>query len=589
MSKIINNVVPKAEMNKIQLKVLQELSDVLTNSFGPLGSNTCIKRENAMNEYTKDGHTILSNIQYNGVMEQSIKDDIESITRHIVKTVGDGTTSAIIMSEIIFRSILNKMKEDHEAGHSIAPFRYIRILQSVVDEICEAIKKQGKEATPDDIYDIAMISTNGNQYVSDLLRRLYTDYGMNVFIDVAASNGTEFVIKAYDGMTFDTGYYDTNYVTDPKKNIAEVPNPEVYLFEHPVDTAEMAVLLDGIISRNIVKPYMEMNSNPQSQAQMIPTVVICPKISQDLSAYLSSINDMQSKLPAGNKLPFCLISNVTQGDQIMDIIDMCGGKPLRKYIDADLYKHDLEKGLAPTPDTVYQWAGHCEKAVISSSNSTFINPVDKFDEKGNLSNKYKVLLEALKTELKRAEDEGDNLQHRGNLKRRINSLESNMVELMVGGISMSDRDALRALVEDAVKNCRSAAQNGVGFGANVNGFLTTSTAVMMIHHDDDIPAAGSDKAIANTMKHLLHDAYYELQTRLLFTVLQSARDVDQKIKLIYANCLPINLLSGEPDEKVKSSIMSDVIILQTVVKIVSLMVTCNQFMTPSALHNVYTP
>ena len=102
MSKIMNNVVKKETMRKIQSNTLAELSSILQNSFGPNGSNACIKKENALSRYTKDGHTIIGSLHYNGIIEQSIKDDIESITRHIVKTVGDGTTSAVVLSSIIF-------------------------------------------------------------------------------------------------------------------------------------------------------------------------------------------------------------------------------------------------------------------------------------------------------------------------------------------------------------------------------------------------------------------------------------------------------------------------------------------------------
>ena len=72
-----------------------DLAKILANSFGPHGSNTCIKKLNALNQYTKDGHTILESVQYNGIIEQSIKDDIATITLNIAKTVGDGTTSAV--------------------------------------------------------------------------------------------------------------------------------------------------------------------------------------------------------------------------------------------------------------------------------------------------------------------------------------------------------------------------------------------------------------------------------------------------------------------------------------------------------------
>lgn len=49
----------------------------------------------------------------------------------------------------------------------------------------------------------------------------------------------------------------------------------------------------------------------------------------------------------------------------------------------------------------------------------------------------------------------------------------------------------------------------------------------------------------------------------------------------------MNLRNGRFDGTVKSSIESDTIILNSVMKIVGIMVTCNQFSVPSANHNVY--
>ena len=74
--KIINNVVRGTTLRNVQSNVLEELSDILVHSFGPNGSNACLKKENAFARYTKDGHSILGSIQYNGIIEQSIKDDI---------------------------------------------------------------------------------------------------------------------------------------------------------------------------------------------------------------------------------------------------------------------------------------------------------------------------------------------------------------------------------------------------------------------------------------------------------------------------------------------------------------------------------
>ena len=92
------NVVDKETLKKYQLSVLEKLREILIQSFGPYGSNTCIKQINALNTYTKDGYTILSNVKFTGIIEEAIRSDIETITKNIVETVGDGTTSATILS-----------------------------------------------------------------------------------------------------------------------------------------------------------------------------------------------------------------------------------------------------------------------------------------------------------------------------------------------------------------------------------------------------------------------------------------------------------------------------------------------------------
>ena len=48
-----------------------------------------------------------------------------------------------------------------------------------------------------------------------------------------------------------------------------------------------------------------------------------------------------------------------------------------------------------------------------------------------------------------------------------------------------------------------------------------------------------------------------------------------------------NIREKRWDDNVKSSIMSDVVILETVSKIIGMMATCNQFIVPTAAHNIY--
>lgn len=567
---IMNNVVTRDTMRNIQSKTLHELEDILARSFGPNGSNACIKKENALSRYTKDGHTIIGSIQYNGIIEQSIKDDIESITRYIVKTVGDGTTSAVILAATIFDHII-KFEDQYQ------PVEIVTALENVVSVIKKDILATAKDLTIDDVYDIAMISTNGNTFVADLLKNIYTEYGNTVFIDVSPSTGKDTVIKSYNGMTLNSGYCDSCYVTNSANNTSEVDKPEVYFFEDPIDTRELGVYFDAIVSKNMIHPV-----NSGDYSSIVPTVIFAPKISRDMSSTMDSLVQTMTAMPVNNRLPICIITDYHEVDQLADLAQMCGSRMIHKYIDPKMYQADVEAGRAPTPENIFNWAGSCDRVVAYSDKTTFIRPAKMYNEDGSYSTQYDNLLQFLKTEIAKKTEDGENIRDIGTLKRRLHSLESNMVELFVGGITQADRDALRDLVEDAVLNIRSAANNGVGFGANMSAAMAVFSESCK-HTPDD--------SLEGKMYTALEIAYTDL-----VDVLYNGTDMWDKenYSTSFINAVSMasngsvyNIRTKKWEHNVKTSIMSDVTILDTVTRIVGIMATCNQFILPTAMHNIY--
>ncbi|MGL5330901.1 MAG: hypothetical protein ACRDD7_16680, partial [Peptostreptococcaceae bacterium] len=420
------------------------------------------------------------------------------------------------------------------------------------------------EFNADKAYEISLISTNGNVEVASNIRDIYNTHGNDVFIDVAISNTQNSLLKTYDGMTLGTGYSDVAYINDKTKGTCALRNAKIYMFEDPVDTPEMFSLFNNIIEQNIMSSYRE-----GAESAPIPTVILAPMVSRDMNSYISKLVDFMLKCPEEQKPPFLLITNTHQIEQITDISRMCGCKPIKKYINPKQQEEDIKLGLAATPETVVSFAGQADLVESDISKTKFINPKCMLNEDGTMSVEYTSLLKFLEAELINAKENNEDLRVTGKLKRRINSLKSNMVEYLVGGVTVADRDSVRDLVEDAVLNCRSASINGVGYGANFEALRVTYNL--------------KDKSNIHTLLYTAYSELTEILYRTSFNPLLAESIKDESLQ----KEMPFNLKTNEWDGKVLCTIDSDIAILDAISKIITLMITSNQFLCSDPARNKY--
>ena len=543
----MSNVVNKENLRGVQSETLQFLAEALKPSFGPDGSNTTISGgTQALTRYTKDGKSILSKVMLMGEIEESVRNDLYEITRSVVKNVGDGTTSAVILSHIIFEE-LRKYKT------SLTPFQLTREFQKTVNDIMKNIRSRAKELDLDSVYKIALVSTNGNERIAEALRDIYEKFGMGVFIDVAVSSSGDTAIKEYNGMNLETGYMDPSFVNAPK-NLCSIPNPRIYTFIDPVNTPDQIRFLDKIIYDNIM-----VGLNSRDIKKIVPTVILVPSISRDLSAYIDNLVGMFAQQGIDSRLPLCIVNNIIQTDQYMDIIKMIGGKPIRKYIDKETYNDMVTKGVAPTLENVSEFYGTCELFEASSDRSKFINPSDMRDENGEYTKNFKNHLEWLENELKKRVEGGGTAHEIGEIKRRIQSLKANLVEFHIGGISAADRDSVRDLVEDAVLNIRSAAEHGFGMASNVEGLVASSK-------------------VNTDLGKIIHKSYKELIGVLYEN--SNITDGDMIINQLIENdgVSVYDVLKKEFSTNIIGSIEADCAILDAIAKILTLLFTSNQYL-----------
>ena len=581
------NVVTGEKLREIQSETLRRAKEYLSKTFGPMGSNTKIitgnNKDNISSSYSKDGLKVLKSIINSGPIEASIVEELIEISRHVESEVGDGTTSTVILSSLLFDKLI-KIQE----YHNIPPFQLIRKFNDAVDKIKEKIKNKGTECTLDDIYDISMISTNGNEEVSRNIQKIYKDYGMNVDLSVGISNTTDNIVKVYDGLTITEGMSDPVYITNKAKGTSEIHNAYVYHFADPVDTMDMISLFEAIIKHNI---YDQIENDEPA----IPTVITCPRLSRDMSAALKALANNLYQYDNMNmesaKPPILIVTNVVASDEVImdDIANLCGCKSIRKYIDPKMLKRDQELGQAATIENVHEFAGRAELVVSDSKKTKFINPahMHTVDENGEIVDDpiYTALINFLQTEIENTKST-DSAGEIGTLKKRLSALKANMVEYLVGGITISDRDATKDLVEDAIKNCKSAALYGVGHAANFEG-LDASYKYLM----DLVSKEHSDNDIDIDIARCIFVSYHEIAEILYGTVSRDNEDICYHIETSLTSGKPYNIklgtLSSHPLDEVKCSIMLDINILDTISKIITIMVTCNQCLLQAPQLNNY--
>lgn len=580
---LASNVVPKKALRKAYHYTLNNLKEVIFNTAGPCGSQTSLVHEKRFSEYSKDGFTVLEQIQYPTILENNIKEEMVELARHIKTTVGDGSSSLVILTAIIFDKLC-----EYEKKTGYSTYIITKAFRKVVEDVKKAIMSNKKDCTLEDIYDICMISTNGNEEISNAITDIYRQYGLDVYIDLSTSNDADHHVVSYEGMTLAAGYSDQAYINSLTDAVSEINNAHIYAFTDPVDTPEMVAFFDKILSDNIIMPY---STNQLDRVK--PTVILAPRLSRDLSSSITSLTDWlynyDKQDKQDQKPPVLVISNIVFENDYDDIIKLCGCKEIHKYINPEVQEQDQKDGKAPTLDNISTWCGFADQVKADAMVTKFINPENMFehDENGNRVGEpgeghiYKALIDFLERELENAKINADDAVTTSRLKRRLHSLKANLVKYLIGGITVADRDSAKGAAKDAIFNCRSAAVNGVGRAANVEALLALNDLKM---YESDDP---SEPSIEEDIADLLFDSYEQFLIELYSTAVGKEKAKELVDDTLLRQFKPFNMRTFKFDGTVKSSILSDVTILDTIARVITISYSANQAILPEYIQNVY--
>src|SRR5512135_3474376 len=139
------------------LKGVNTLADAVKVTLGPKGRNVVIEKSWGSPVVTKDGVTVAKEIELFSKLENMGAQMVREVASKTSDKAGDGTTTATVLAQAIFREGLRLV----EAGHN--PMSLKRGIDAAVSEVLDQVKKIAKPTKDKaQVAQVATISANGD-------------------------------------------------------------------------------------------------------------------------------------------------------------------------------------------------------------------------------------------------------------------------------------------------------------------------------------------------------------------------------------------------------------------------------------------
>ena len=162
---------------------ITKISKAVKSTLGPRGQTVIIESPEHTQglTVTKDGVTVAKSIMLDDPIENLAVRMLKQASEKTANTAGDGTTTAIVLTEAIVQAGLKWIKPYHNVFEIINGIRYDS------DIILKAIKERSKEVTDDMLYDIASISANNDFDLGKIIADAYKQVGKDGIVTVERS------------------------------------------------------------------------------------------------------------------------------------------------------------------------------------------------------------------------------------------------------------------------------------------------------------------------------------------------------------------------------------------------------------------
>src|SRR5207253_5827455 len=211
------------------LRGINQLADAVKITLGPKGRNVVIDKKFGSPTITKDGVTVAKEIELKDKYENMGAQMVKEVASKTSDVAGDGTTTATVLAEAIFREGLKNVT----AGAN--PTSLQRGIMRAVEVIVEELKTISKNVSGrKEIAQVATVSANWDTTIGEIIADAMDKVGKDGTITVEEAKGIETTLEVVEGMQFDKGYLSPYFVTNAENMETVLENAYILIHEKKI-------------------------------------------------------------------------------------------------------------------------------------------------------------------------------------------------------------------------------------------------------------------------------------------------------------------------------------------------------------------
>jgi chaperonin GroEL len=425
------------------LKGVSKLSKAVAATLGPRGRNVVIDRKFGSPTVTKDGVTVAKEIELEDPCENMGAQMVREVASKTSDNAGDGTTTATVLAESIFREGLKYVTS---GANPIGIQRGINKAVAAAVEHLDKIAKKVKDK--EEIKQVATVSSNWDTEIGGIIADAMDKVGKDGTITVEQAKSIDTTLEVVEGMQFDKGYLSPYFVTDADSMEVHLQDCYVLNCEKKLSSLkDLLPLLEKVAKAG--KPLLMIAEDIDGEA--LATIVV---------------NKLRGTITA------CAVKAPGFGDRrkalCEDIAILTGGKFISEDLGIKLEGLNLED------------LGRVKNVTVTKENTTLVGGGGKTSE-----------IQGRVNQIRRQIEETTSDYDKEKLQERLAKLAGGVAIINVGAATETEMKEKKARVEDALHATRAAVEEGIVPGGGV-ALLRCLAAMDTVKPENDDEGIGID-------------------------------------------------------------------------------------------------